>query len=187
MKRGMQICCGLLMSAVFSGLFTTQSAADDNLQAKLADWRNGVWISGEGTYTIYTGTHYFVLSFEGDTAKPNLYFGGSQVVYTEKGMARKQVLRFRQFGEGNLTMFKEAVLQSDHTEKPLVIDTALFVPGTCTIKDGVIYDAITEVTDEYILLSSCNGDMIKIFSDGRSAYLPAGGGEYFSYRVEKLK
>ena len=52
--------------------------------------------------------------------------------------------------------------------------------------DGIIYDSVTEVTDEYILLATCNGDKEKIFSNGTSAYLPAGGGEFYSLRIENF-
>jgi hypothetical protein len=48
----------------------------------------------------------------------------------------------------------------------------------------VIYDSVEEETDEYILLATCNGDKEKIFSDGRSVYMPANGGEYWAYRIE---
>ncbi len=51
----------------------------------------------------------------------------------------------------------------------------------------MIYDAVTEVTDEYILLATCNGDSEKIFANGVSVYMPASGGEFYSYRVEEMK
>jgi hypothetical protein len=37
------------------------------------------------------------------------------------------------------------------------------------------------------LLSTCNGDREKIFSNGISIYLPASGGEAYAYRVERFK
>ncbi len=153
---------------------------------QLAEWLKGVWISGIGTYTIYTDSHYFVLSNEGDSARPNLYFGASQVQYNEKGMARKQVLRYREVPNIDPTIFRETAFQSDHTEAPLVIDTTCFAGNTCTIKDGIIYDVIIEKTDDYILLATCNGDKEKIFSNGVYVYLPADGGEFYSYRVEEF-
>ncbi len=80
----------------------------------------------------------------------------------------------------------ENLFQKDHTEAPLAIDPELFRAGVCNIKEGTIYDSITESTDEYILLSTCNGDKEKIFSNGVSVYMPAGGGQYYAYRIEKL-
>jgi hypothetical protein len=157
-----------------------------NDRNKLADWRKGVWITGEGTYTIYTDNHYFVLSYEGDSASPNIYCGASQLIFHNKGTARKQLIRLRQNPGGNLYSYRDKILVSDSVEARLVIDTNLFTPGTCNIKDGIIYDAVTEVTDDYILLATCNGDKEKIYSNGVSVYLPAGGGEYYSYRIEKL-
>ncbi len=71
-----------------------------------------------------------------------------------------------------------------NAEISLKIDTTQFDPNTCNIKDGIIYDSITEVTDEYILLTTCNGDHEKIFSNGIAAYLPPGGGEFYSVRIE---
>jgi len=152
----------------------------------LAEWRQGVWITGNGTYTIYTDKHYCVLSYEGDSTRPNLYYGASQVQFHDKGMARKQVMRLRQFPGGDPILFRETAFQPDHTEAPLDIDTTCFNGVSCTIKDGIIYDVIIESTNEYILLATCNGDKEKIFANGVSVYLPAGGGEYYSYRVEKF-
>jgi hypothetical protein len=167
-------------------LFVCNSGPTQDLSGQLREWRQGVWISGEGTYTIYTDSHYFVVSLEGDSTSPNIYCGSSQVIYHNRGIARHQVLRIRQMPGGDMSTFKRPVFRRERTEAPLVIDTTLFIPGTCTIHDGVIYDAVTEVTAEYILLSTCNGDQEKIFSDGVSAYLPAGGGEFYSHRVESF-
>ena len=101
-------------------------------------------------------------------------------------MARKQIIRVRQLPGGKLSFFKEPLIQPDHTETPMEIDTSLFAPNTCNIADGIIYDSITEITDEYVLLTTCNGDHEKIFSNGVSLYLPAGGGEAYSYRIENF-
>lgn len=155
--------------------------------SKLAEWRNGVWLLPDGSYTIYTDTHYFVLVAGGDSASQNIYCGASQVRYHAKGMARKQVLRVRQFPGGELTFYKKNVFQPGNTEAPMEIDAGLFSPGTCNIRDGIIYDSVTEVTDDYILLSTCNGDREKIFSNGISIYLPAGGGEAYAYRIERFR
>lgn len=156
-----------------------------SVKEKLAEWRKGVWLLGDGSYAIYTDTHYFVVMVSGDTSAPNIYCGASQVVYHEKGMARKQVIRVRQLPGGDLVTFKENVL-GHNAEIPLEIDTSQFAPNTCNIIDGVIYDSVTEVTDEYILLATCNEDKEKIFSNGTSAYLPAGGGEFYSLRIESF-
>jgi hypothetical protein len=172
----------LLLSLLFVACVQPSGDGSD----KLREWRKGVWISGDGTYTVYTDEHYFVVSVEGDSARPNLYCGASQVKFHRRGMARQQVLRLRQSPGGAMQTFSRFVFQPDHSEAPLVVDTTLFVPGTCTISDGVIYDAVTEVTGEYILLSTCNGDKEKIFSNGVAVYLPADGGEFYSYRISRL-
>jgi hypothetical protein len=185
-KHILNIVIALSIIFTITGCGIKKRPALINQPNKLAEWLKGVWITGIGTYTIYTGNHYFVISNEGDSLRPNLYFGASQVKYTDKGMARKQVLRYRQVPNNDPTIFRETDFQSDHTEAPLVIDTTLFNGNTCTVKDGIIYDVIIEQTDEYILLATCNGDKEKIYSNGVYVYLPAGGGEYYSYRVEKF-
>ncbi|MCK4225242.1 MAG: hypothetical protein KAX39_08670 [candidate division Zixibacteria bacterium] len=152
---------------------------------KLAEWRKGVWLLSDGSYAIYTDTHYFVVMVSGDTSSPNIYCGASQIQFHRKGMARKQVIRVRQLPGGELNLHKVNVL-GHNAEIPLKIDTTQFAPNTCNIKDGIIYDSITEVTDEYILLTTCNGDHEKIFSNGVCAYLPAGGGEFYSIRIESF-
>jgi len=158
----------------------------ESARDKLIKWRTGVWLSAGGTYTIWTPNHYFVLSISGDTSNPNLYYGCSQVSFHEKGVTRHQVQRLRKFPGGDLTMFSENTLNAENRETPYSPDTTLFDPEKCVIKDGVIYDAIIEITDTYILLATCNGDREKIFNTGTSAYLPASGGEYYSYRVEEF-
>ncbi len=176
-----RLSCIVLAAGV---LLAACSACMRDGDTKLAQWRKGVWISGSGTYTIYTDTHYFVISYEGDSTSANLYFGASQVKFCKKGMARKQVIRLRQMPGRDMQLFKDFSFRPDHTEEPLSIDTTLFTPGVCNIKKGIIYDSITETTGEYILLATCNGDKEKIFSNGVSVYMPAGGGEYYSYRIE---
>ena len=69
-------------------------------------------------------------------------------------------------------------------EAPLEIDMSNFSPGVCNIVEGIIYDSVTEETPEYILLSSCNGDEIQLFSDGRYLYKSSDGSESWSYRIE---
>ncbi len=187
----MRIWSFVLMAAL--GLFASLSCSGPGVENKnesseinkLAEWRKGVWLLGDGSYAIYTDTHYFVVMVSGDSASPNIYCGASQVQYHRKGMARKQVIRVRQMPGGELTSFKENVL-GQNAEIHLVIDTTLFAPNTCNIKDGIIYDSVTEETDEYILLSTCNGDKEKIFSNGTSVYLPADGGEFYSLRIERF-
>ncbi len=154
-----------------------------SIQDRLAEWRQGVWIT---TYTIWTDSHYFVVSYEGNSVSPNIYVGASQVRFHNKGIARQQVLRLREAPGGDRQMFRETAFQSDHKEAPMVFDSSMFKPDVCNIIDGVIYDAIIKATDEYILLATCNGDKVKMLADGVSVYMPAGGGEYYSYRVEKL-
>ena len=174
-----------LIAIIIIILGASCSSTSIETKTKLAEWRKGVWLLGDGSYAIYTDTHYFVVMVSGDSASPNIYCGASQVQYHRKGMARKQVIRVRQLPGGELTSFKENVL-GQNAEIPLVIDTTLFAPNTCNIKDGIIYDSVTEITKDYILLSTCNGDKEKIFSNGVSVYLPKDGGEFYSLRIERF-
>lgn len=185
MKKAVML--GLIVMFVMMGVLGHGSSTKvESVRGKLVKWRTGVWLSAGGTYTVWTRDHYFVLSMAGDTSNPNLYYGCSQVSYHEQGMTRHQVQRFRQSPGGNRTLFSENTLTATNNETPYSPDTTLFNPKQCVIKDGVIYDAVTEVTDSSIVLISCNGDREKLFSDGRSVYLPAGGGEFYSYRVEEF-
>lgn len=161
--------------------------AGKDVRSRLVEWRQGVWVSGSATYTIYTDSHYFVISCEGDTASPNLYVGASQIAYHEKGTARRQLVRLRGLPGSSPSFFRQLDFTAEHEEPALIYDTLLFVPGICNIKGGVIYDAVTEVTDSSILLSTCNGDKEIIYSNGVSVYLPASGGEAYSYRIEQFK
>ena len=138
----------------------------------------------DGSYAIYTDNHYFVVSASGDSSRTNLYCGGSQTRITDKGIARRQTLRIRQFPGGTLQYFKKSPPGDLVAGMILELDMSQFQPGTCNVHNEIIYDSITEITDECILLSTCNGDREKIFSDGRSAYLPAGGGEHWARRIE---
>ena len=138
----------------------------------------------DGSYAIYTESHYFVVSARGDSACENIYCGASQIKFTDKGIARKQTLRIRKLPDGELMMSKDPSPSTDQEHALFEIDLTLFEPGSCNIKDGIIYDSVTEESEKFILLSTCNGDKEKIFSDGRSAYLPAGGGEYWATRIE---
>lgn len=151
----------------------------------------GVWVSDGGAYTIWTDSHYFVVSAVGDSSSANIYCGASQVRFTDKGIARKQNLRLRQIGSGSpqivldYSMFEDGP-DSSVMEAPLEIDESLFKWGTCVIKGGVIYDSVVEETEEYILLSTCNGDKEKVFHDGRLVYMPANGRESWSFRIESF-
>jgi hypothetical protein len=174
----------LALLLVITGSAQAETAAVGD---KLREWRTGVWLLGDGSYAIYTDAHYFVVSVSGDSARTNLYCGASRIRFTDKGMVREQTLRVRQTPGGPLKWFKNPEEISDSGLAPLEYDPTLFKPGTCNIVGGVIYDSVTEVTDDYILLSTCNGDREKIYSDGRSAYLPAGGGEYWSVRIEVFR
>ena len=172
----------VLLSLMLCSCAEVQETSENNLEK----WRKGVWISGNGTYTIYTDSHYFVISMEGDSSRPNLYIGASQLGYFNQGLARHQVSRFRQAPGRDLVFFSDKIVTDNNTEIPFNADSTLFTPGSCNIKDGVIYDVIIEETDEYILLATCNEDKEKIYANGVSAYLPASGGEYLSYRIEQF-
>lgn len=177
----------LLMIGVFLALVVSCGGQKGltNIE-KLRAWQKGVWINGSGTYTVYTDDHYFVVSYEGDSAHANLYFAASQLGFYDRGMTRYQTIRLRMPPNGDLTEWKREGFIADHNEIRHPVDTSLFDEKSCVIQDGVIYDAITEATDTYIILATCNGDKIRLMCDGRSAYMPASGGEFWSYRVETL-
>jgi hypothetical protein len=177
---------------VVSLFFLVSCSGTPKSSERLRSMRIGVWLNTGGIYTVWTDDHYFVVSASGDSVSTNIYCGASQVRFTDKGIARKQNLRLRQIGLNEPTIFTDfkAFRESAEArieEVPLQIDPGLFDPATCVIKGGIIYDAISEETAEYILLSTCNGDREKIFNDGRAVYLPASGGEYWSYRIETLE
>jgi hypothetical protein len=159
-------------------------STDQTTGGKLRQWRRGVWLLADGSYAIYTDDHYFVVSTSGDSAQANVYCGGSQIRITDKGMARKQTVRIRKFPGGDLQLFKEMRSPSEEGEVALDLDMEQFEPGKCNVHEGVIYDSVTEEADQYILLTTCNGDKEKIFYDGRSVYMPASGGEFWAYRIE---
>jgi len=182
----MKRCNLFALSVIFLLLAFSCSKPPADLKTRLAEWTKGVWILQDGSYAIYTDTHYFVISASGDSSSPNIYCGASQIQYHNKGIARKQIIRVRQFPGSKLTFFQKVVIQPDTTETPLKVDSTQFAPNTCNIKDGIIYDSITEVKDDYILLTTCNGDQEKIFSNGVSVYLPAGGGAAYSFRIERF-
>lgn len=183
--------CALFIIFVTTVITALSCSNTQTMADRLRAIHRGIWVSTSGAYTVWTDTHYFVLSASGDKTSTNIYLGASQVLYTDKGIARKQNLRLRQIGERdrNLTadysIFRESSAGGIELA-PLEIDEKLFNPEKCVVKGGVIYDAIAEVTDEYILISSCNGDKIRIYEDNRLVYLPASGGEHWSYRIESF-
>jgi hypothetical protein len=168
----------VLISLIFS-CSTTQTTGE-----KLREWRRGVWQLADGSYAIYTDNYYFVVSASGDSIQANLSCGGSQIRITDKGIARRQTLRIRKLPGGDLQLFKELGSVSAESQVLFELDMAQFESGKCNIHQGIIYDSVTEETDQYIILATCNGDKEKIFSDGRSAYMPASGGEFWAYRIE---
>ena len=157
--------------------------------SKLREWKRGVWLSSGGGYSVWTDTHYFVVWGSGEGAKAQVYCGSSRVRYTDKGIARQQNLRIRKTPSSELRINEDYTMVSESenggvVEAPLEIDMSQFSPGTCNIVEGVIYDSVTEETSEYILLSSCNGDKLQLFSDGRNLYKSSDGSETWSYRIE---
>jgi len=164
-------------------------SSSQTTRERLIEWQRGVWISGGGAYTIWTESHYFVVQAAGDSSTANIYCGSSRVRFTDKGVARHQNLRVRQTPNSAMLIHGDDSMYSESDagsliEAPLVIDMALFTPDECKVVDGVIYDSVAEETDEYILLSSCNGDKIKLFNNGRSLYISSDGNEFWSYRIE---
>jgi hypothetical protein len=174
---GIMICVGL------------SCASPPSTKDKLLEWQRGVWISTGGAYTVWTNTHYFVVQASGDTSNAQIYCGSSRIRFTDKGVARHQNLRIRQTPNTALlincdySMFSESN-NGGLLEAHLQIDMAMFTPDECKIVEGVIYDSVAEETDEYILLSSCNGDQIKLYNNGRSLYISSNGSEHWSYRIE---
>ena len=182
---------GVTLASALILLFVVSCISPPSTEEKLREWQRGVWVSDGGAYTIWTDTHYFVVSAAGDSTKANIYCGSSRVCYTEKGIARHQNLRVRQSPNqamritSDFSMYVENV-DNGLSEAPLEIDMTLFKPGACNIVEGVIYDSVTEETSDYILLSSCNGDRIKLFSDGRFLYQSSDGFGSWSYRIESF-
>jgi len=179
MKRWSFAAVAVLLSA--SALDAGQPG---NAAEKLRSWQVGVWLSPGGTYTVWTETHYFVVQggVIGDSA--NIYCGASQIAFTDKGVARKQIVRVRKTPGQDLYANTGDYFDSLGMEQPLVIDESKFKPGTCAYDKGILYDSIDSVGADFILMSTCGGDKIKLFSNGVSLYLPASGGEAKSVRVE---
>jgi len=183
-KRARPLIVLTLIGCLAGGCASRPSTAD-----KLREWQHGVWVSTGGVYTVWTDSHYFVVSATGDSTKANIYCGSSRIRFTDKGVARHQNLRLRQTPDsamlvhGDYSMYFEGE-NGGVEEAPLEIDLDQFKPGTCNVVEGVIYDSVSEETPEYILLSSCNGDQIKLFRNGRSLYRSADGYEAWSYRIE---
>jgi len=186
MLRRLLLCLCLSLVIALSAIINSCSNPPESTGEKLARLRQGTWFNGSGTYTVWTDNHYFVISYEGDSVNSNIYCGASQVSYCDLGLTRAQTLRMRKMPRGDLSLSRNTEFTQDHTEARIEIDTTLFAPNTCIISDGVIYDAIIEQKDDYILLASCDGDREKIYSNGTAVYLPADGGEYYSYRIDTL-
>ena len=182
---------GFIIMSVLVFFPVLSCSSSPTTETKLREWQRGVWLSDGGAYSIWTETHYFVVSAAGDSTQARIYCGSSRVRFTEKGVARHQNLRVRQSRQtalniiGDFSMYLENE-QGGVGEEPLEIDMDLFKPGACNVVDGVIYDSVTEETSDYILLSSCNGDQIKLFSNGRFLYLSSDGSESWSYRIESF-
>ena len=180
---------GILIIGAFLVFLVLSCSSPQSTGSKLREWQQGVWLSSGGAYSIWTDTHYFVVSAAGDSTSAQIYCGSSRVKFTDKGIARHQNLRVRQtpnssmLVSGDYSMYSESE-NGGAEEAPLEVDLALFKPGVCNVSDGVIYDSVMEETSGYILMSSCDGDQIKLFSDGRFLYMPSGGGEIWSYRIE---
>ncbi|MEW5700970.1 MAG: hypothetical protein AB1792_01900 [Candidatus Zixiibacteriota bacterium] len=157
-----------------------------DVEEKLRTWQKGVWLNPGGTYTVWTDTHYFVVQGQRDGDSANVYCGASQVAFTDKGIARKQLVRVRK--SPNQSWYISTTPEDFDTlgmERPLAFDESKFKPGTCIIEKGIIYDAVDEVTPDYILLSTCGGDRIKLYREGIMEYLPSGGGAFRSIKIEK--
>ncbi len=169
--------------------FASPCFSQPSTASKLQEWKRGVWLSSGGGYAVWTDTHYFVVWGSGEGAKAQVYCGSSRVRYTDKGIARHQNLRIRKTPSSELRIKDDYSMYPESenggvVEAPLEIDMSNFSPGVCNIVEGVIYDSVTEETPEYILLSSCNGDEIQLFSDGRYLYKSSDGSETWSYRIE---
>lgn len=186
--------CKLIGIAAIAASFVLVStcAGAASTRERLQSMQMGVWVSSGGGYVVWTPNHYFVVTASGDSSAANIYCGASQVAYTDHGIARKQNLRLRQFGTAKPAIYHDfAAFQnssdSSVIEEPLQFNPALFDTTKCVTDKGVIYDSIVKETADYILMVTCNGDHIKLYNNGREAYLPASGGVAWWYRIEELK
>ena len=59
----------ILVSLLFS------CSAGETTGEELRQWRRGVWQLTDGSYAIYTDSHYFVVSASGDSAQASLHSG----------------------------------------------------------------------------------------------------------------
>jgi hypothetical protein len=170
-------------------LFPAFAIAPENplsIRTKLMEWRTGVWINSGG-YSIYTSTHYFIISANGNPKSPDAYCGASQLAFTDKGIAWQQNIRVRLSPISSPQIDFAPLVNKQNQELPMTIDQNQFRTKTCHSNNYILYSPVTEITENGITLQMCNGDSEKIFSDGRSVYLPAGGGEIWSYRIEKFQ
>ncbi|MBI5867597.1 MAG: hypothetical protein HZB43_04805 [candidate division Zixibacteria bacterium] len=175
----------LLLTCVVLILATASHACQPGAIAeKLRTWQKGVWISSGGVYSIWTDTHYFVVQGNELQDSLNIYCGASQIEYTDKGIARSQVVRVRKTAGQALFAKTDDIFDSTGHERPLVIDETKFKPGTCAFDKGILYDSIDSLGTDFILMSTCGEDRIRLHSNGTSFYLRASGGEVVSVRVE---
>ncbi|MBK7142099.1 MAG: hypothetical protein IPH75_08470 [bacterium] len=161
------------------GLTTHQSENDP----EWFQWAKGVWLFENSSYMVITDSHYFVITASGDTSNPLIYCAASQLAFTPKGLVHTERLFAAHRPEGENELFRAT--QTDR-ELPLSVDTAKFVAEKSEVVNDVWYDAIIELTDDYVLLSTNNGDKAKFFKDGRAVYMPKAGGEFISRKVEQL-
>lgn len=146
-------------------------------------WAKGVWLFENSSYMVVTDSHYFVITASGDTTNPLIYCAASQLAFTPKGMVHAERLFAAHRPEGEDELYRAAQLDG---ELPLSVDTSLFVSGKSVGVNDVWYDAIIELTDDYVLLATNNGDKAKFYKDGRAVYMPKAGGEFVSYKVEQF-
>jgi len=152
-----------------------------NPAQRLREWRKGVWLHDDGSYTVWTDYYYLVVMAKDD----NIYCGVSRVKYTNKGLASQQVIRVRKLPDQDLfSLNRVSLTNPDYSD--FAIDENNFKPGGCTIVKDIIYSPITEIGSNYILLSHCDGDKEKIYSDGICMYISARCGEFRARRVEKF-
>lgn len=180
---------GHIMISILVLFSVVSCSPTQTTEDKLREWQQGVWLSDGGAYSVWTTTHYLLVSAASDSTRTQIYCGSSRVRFTDMGVARQQNLRVRQTPQsglridGDYSMYFEKE-NGGFEEEPLEVNLDLFKPGACNIVEGVIYDSVTEETADYILLSSCDGDQIKLFNNGRILYLSSTGNESWSYRIE---
>jgi hypothetical protein len=66
----------LLSASCSNPRINTEKKLDEG--TRLAEWRKGVWLLSDGSYAIYTDTHYFVVMASGDSSSANTIIKGWQ-------------------------------------------------------------------------------------------------------------